>query len=77
MAEVLEGPVEVTRHDDGRVEIIQAPPRARISLELLASADPFVVRVSGRRIALGGQVIYEVVGWDALSHALIADKREG
>lgn len=73
MAEVLEGSVHVRRHEDGRVDILAAPPVARISLELIASADLVTVKVIGRRIAFGGQVVYEVTGWDALSSALLAE----
>lgn len=74
--EIVEGEIGVRRHDDGRVEITQAPPVSRVSLELLASADPVTVRVSGHRITFGGQVTYEVTGWDELSHALLVRKTE-
>jgi hypothetical protein len=70
---VLEGDVELRRHDDGRVEIIQAPPVTRIALEMLAGADPVTVKVTGNLIHLGGQVIYRVTGWDQHAHALLAE----
>jgi hypothetical protein len=77
----LEGDVDVVRHEDGRVEIIDAPPVTRISLEFLCAADPVTVKVTGRRITLGGQVVYEVTGWDNFSSALLArlveDRRVG
>lgn len=68
---VLEGDVAVTRHDDGRVEIEKAPQRTHISLELLASADPVTVRVTGNLITFGGRVAYRVIGWE--QHALLAE----
>lgn len=73
MSTVLEGTVEMRRHDDGRVEILSAPPRTRISLEFLHTADRVVVRVSGNTVGLAGQVVYRVVGWDPLGSALLAD----
>ncbi|UVS81839.1 hypothetical protein [Actinokineospora sp. UTMC 2448] len=69
---VEQGPVEVHRHDDGRVEIVSAPPWTLISLELLAAADPVVFQVAGRRISLAGQVTYEVTGWDETQACLVA-----
>lgn len=76
MAELLEGAPQVRRHEDGRVEILSAPPRIRVSLEFLAAADPVVVKVAGDRITLAGQVEYQVVGWDSTFHCLLADVRE-
>lgn len=74
--EVLEGAVEVRRHDDGRVEVLQAPPRTAISLEFLTAVDPHLVRVvSGSTLRFAGQVEYRVVGWDPAQHALIAVRR--
>ncbi len=73
MVATLEGDLTFRRHGDGRVEILQAPPRTRFSLELIATADSAVFRVSGRRILIADQVAYEVTGWDALSSALVAD----
>ena len=75
-AEFLEGEVSFRRHADGRVEITQAPPRARMSLGLLASADPVVLRASGNLITLGGQVDYRVIGWDPTWHCLLLDRVE-
>jgi hypothetical protein len=78
---VIEGDVECRRHEDGRVEILSAPPTTRISLELLTAADPAVFKVTGRTIAIAGQVVYRVTGWDNLSSCLLAelveDKRGG
>lgn len=68
----LEGTIDVVRHDDGRVEILDAPPIIRVSLEFLCAADPVTVKVSGRKLAFGGQVVYEVTGWDSFSSALVA-----
>ena len=77
MAELLEGEILLRRESNGRVEITQAPPTARISLELLAQyADRFLVRVSGNRVSLAGQVSYRVVGWDQVQSALLLE-REG
>jgi hypothetical protein len=75
MSEVLEGDVVLHRDDDGRVRIAQAPPTARMSLELLVQhADRHVVRLSGNRITLAGQVTYRVVGWDELQSALLLER---
>lgn len=78
---VVEGTLDVVRHDDGRVEIVEAPPVVRISLEFLTAADPVVVKVTGRRITCAGQVVYEVTGWDNFTSALLAklieDRRVG
>lgn len=73
MSEVLEGDAVFERHEDGRVEVTRAPARTRISLELLACADPVVFKVSGNLITLGGQVVYRVVGWDNFTKALLVD----
>jgi hypothetical protein len=73
MAVVLEGAVEVCRHDLHPAVVVPAPPRTRISLEFLHTADPVVVRVSGNTVSLAGQVVYRVVGWDALGSALLAE----
>lgn len=69
---VLEGTVQTVRHDDGRVEILHAPPTIRVSLELVQGADPVALRVSGRNLIFGGRVVYRVDGWDDFSSALTA-----
>jgi hypothetical protein len=76
MPEVLEGEVQLRRHDDGRIEILQAPATARMSLELLQASDPATVRVGSNTIGIAGQVRYRVVGWDAQQSALLLE-REG
>ena len=77
---VPDGSVELVRHEDGRLEVVAAPPVTRISLELMADADPFTFRVSGDLITLAGRVVYRVTGWDSLERALVAelvdDRRE-
>lgn len=73
---ILEGEVRCQRHEDGRVEIVQAPPVARITLGFLASADPVVVRVSGNTVTLAGQVVYRVTGWDNYGSCLLAERVE-
>lgn len=77
----LEGTLAVVRHDNGLVEIVEAPPVTRVSLEFLLAADPVTVKVSGRKLIFGGQVVYEVTGWDNFSSALVAelveDRRPG
>ena len=71
---VLEGLVETVRHEDGRVEVLQAPHVTRISLESLATGDPALTgHVRGNLITFGGQVVYRVTGWDNLSKALLAE----
>jgi hypothetical protein len=70
---VVEGAPVVQRHADGRVEIVQAPPRARFTLGFLAGADPHLVRADGNTITLAGQVEYRVVGWDFVGSALLAE----
>lgn len=74
MSEVLEGEVVLHREDNGRVVVQQAPPTARMSLEVLQQSDRHVVRVSGNRIAVAGQVVYRVVGWDAHASALLLER---
>lgn len=74
---VLEGEVVCRRHADGRVEILQAPPVARMSLELLAGGDPAVVKVRGREITLAGQVVYRVTGWDDTGCCLLLERLKG
>ena len=74
MSEVLEGEVILRRHAHGRVEVLQAPPAASISLALLAEADRFLIRVNGNRISLAGQVAYRVVGWDPQQSALLLER---
>lgn len=73
---ILEGEVRLRRESNGRVVVEQAPPTASMSLDLLAQSDRFLVRVSGNRVSLAGQVSYRVIGWDALQSALILE-REG
>jgi len=52
----------VRTHDDGRVEVIDAPPLAEFSLELLAQGGPRVVRVDeAGYLDLAGQVVYRPV----------------
>lgn len=76
MSTVVDGEVVCRRHDDGRVEIVQAPPCARITLGLLAAADPAVVQASGNAVTFAGQVVYRVVGWDPVGSALLAELYE-
>lgn len=76
MTAVLEGEVICRRHDDGRVEIVQAPPTARIALAVLVGADPVVVKADGNTVTFGGQVVYRIVGWDGHGSALLAELAE-
>lgn len=80
-AVTLEGEVRLVRHETGLVEILEAPPITRISLELLAAADPVVLKASGKKITFGGQVVYEITRWEPFSCALVArlveDRRPG
>lgn len=49
----------VRTHDDGRVEVIDAPPLAEFSLELLTQGGPCVIRVDeAGYLDLAGQVAY-------------------
>jgi hypothetical protein len=73
---VLEGEVQFQWHDDGRIEVLTAPLVSRLPLELMASTDPLLVKVSGNRITLAGQVVYRVIGWDAYGQCLIAQLAE-
>lgn len=70
---ILEGDVQMVRHDDGLVEVTQAPPVTRIALDLLVAADPVVFRVRGNLIDLGGRVTYRVTGWDQHGKCLLAE----
>lgn len=74
--QVLEGDLQLRHHEDGRLEIVQAPPTARMALSLLQQTDPRVVRVGANTIGIAGQVSYRVVGWDAQQSALLLE-REG
>lgn len=75
---VVQGAVEVFRHPDGRVEVLQAPPATAVTLAFLTAADPHLVRVvSGDRIRFADQVEYRVTGWDPLQHALVAERCGG
>jgi hypothetical protein len=77
MAELLEGEILLRRERNGRVVITEAPPTARISLDLLATyADRFLVRVSGNRVDLAGQITYRVVGWDQHGSALLLERED-
>lgn len=72
--EVLEGSVQCVRHPDGRVEVTEAPPVARMSLEFLVAADPELVKVVGPEVALAGQVTYRVTGWDDHGQCLLLER---
>jgi len=69
---VLEGPVDFVQNEDGRVQVLSAPPLTRISLELIAEADPAVLKIRGDLITVAGQVVYRITGWDDLGKALLA-----
>lgn len=71
---VIQGDLDIVRHEDGRVEIRRAPQTTYISLEFLLAADPAVVRVQGRQVFLGGQVEYRITGWDDVQGVLLAER---
>lgn len=73
MITTVEGAVKCVRHEDGRIEILDAPAITRISLELLRDSDTARVRVWGDRVTFGGQVTYVVTGWDTFGKALLAE----
>jgi hypothetical protein len=51
-------PARVRQHDDGHVEILEAPPQAEFALELLADRRlPIFVDEAGN-LSLAGQVVY-------------------
>lgn len=54
---------EIVVHWNGPV-VQEAPRRARISLELIASADPRALAVSGSTITICQTTTYRVVGWE-------------
>lgn len=74
MAEKLQGPLRIQRHDDGRVEVLEAPGTTYMSLEFLFLADKALVRVSGREVCLAGQVSYRVTGWDNTQSCLVLER---
>lgn len=76
MSTVLEGSVDFVRHEDGRMQVLSAPPTTRISLELIAEADPVLLKIRGNVITFAGQVVYRVTAWDTLGKALIAELAE-
>lgn len=69
----VEGAVKCVRHENGRIEILDAPPITRISLDLLRDSDTARVRVSGGHVTFGGQVVYRVTDWDNNAKALLAE----
>lgn len=65
---VLEGDIIVKRVSP-RWVVQQAPPRSRMSLELLRAAGEDMT-VRGNLIDFAGQVTYRVVGWEP-NHLLL------
>lgn len=75
MAELIEGELIVERVSPA-VIVRQAPRIARITLQLIQSSDPLLLRVDGNQIVVGdGQAVYHVTGWDAIGSCLIAERR--
>lgn len=76
-SQVIEGEFRVRRHEDGRVEVLQAPQRSTCTLEVLAERDPVVLKVRGREIRIANQVAYRVVGWDDVQSCLVIERIPG
>jgi hypothetical protein len=67
-------------YNTGEVEILEAPPTALVSLEVLTKADEAAVRVRGDRISVGSPrtaVEYRVVGWEPYLLALVVERQDG
>lgn len=68
----------VHQYED-EVRVVFAPEFSRINLELIAAADPDLLRVGDGVITLAGVVDYRVIGWEApgLVVQLEEDRRGG
>jgi hypothetical protein len=64
-------PESIVLRTQPAVVVIEAPREALISLELLASADPELVRVCGDLVEIADQVVYRVTGWCTQPRALL------
>jgi hypothetical protein len=73
------GEIVITR-TPGRVEVVQAPQRARISLAVLTAGCQHEIRVQVNKIMLAEQVVYAVSGYDqdtaCLEVVLVEDRRQ-
>jgi len=56
--------VVMRRHDDGRVEVLEAPTRATFSLELLVARDLAATAIIGGLLIIADQVAYRPVAFD-------------
>lgn len=62
------GDVVLKRHDDGRIEVIEAPDLVGVSVELLAQADLTGMWVaSDGTLCLAGQAWYRPVRFDGMA----------
>jgi hypothetical protein len=75
---IEQGPIDIRVHDDGRVEVLSAPPVALLGLQLLVAADPAQLRATGgRTVVVADQVDYEITGWDETQACLVARRIGG
>jgi hypothetical protein len=77
VSEVLEGEIQVRRHEDGRITVERAPQRARMSLAVLHDSGMGIDHVGGNTVRLVGGTTYRVVGWDAHQSALLLEREDG
>jgi hypothetical protein len=69
----------VLRRVAPQVIVESAPPRSRVSLEVVQKADDRLLFISGDRMYLGNdptgaEVVYRVTGWDASACALLIER---
>jgi hypothetical protein len=68
----------VVTYHAARLEVVEAPERILVALEVLVTLDSSVASVSCGTLTLccgsGGVVAYEIDGWDTAAAALTARK---
>jgi hypothetical protein len=66
----------VARRVEAGVELLEVPPRAYLSLELVQQADPRLLRITGDRVHIAEQATYRVSRWDFAALALVLELEE-
>jgi hypothetical protein len=66
------GDLILRQNADYGITVVDAPPLARMVLELLRSSHPGVI-VEGDHVSLVGQVVYRIIAWDSTHAALIME----
>jgi hypothetical protein len=65
------GDVVMRRHADDTIEVVEAPPYARIDLSTIAASAPPGLVIDGRDIVIAGTVAYRPVEFDPSLMVLI------